>query len=82
MRRLHGKKRIIDAIIGIGCFGKKVDFLKEVLSSLELRDNLKSLGLDELTATKIHCFDKLTNMLVLSRSHFNIHFYLLLLNHQ
>eukprot|EP00957_Ditylum_brightwellii_P034985 2651969-Ditylum_brightwellii.AAC.1 len=27
-------------------------FLKEVLSTLELRDHLKSLDLDELTATK------------------------------
>eukprot|EP00957_Ditylum_brightwellii_P092977 7079217-Ditylum_brightwellii.AAC.1 len=34
------------------CAKKKVEFLKEVLSTLELRDHLKSLGLDELTATK------------------------------
>ena len=47
MRMMCGKKKIIKTIIEIGCFDKQVEFLKEVLSTLELRDNLKSLGLDE-----------------------------------
>jgi hypothetical protein len=53
MRRMCGKKKIIKTIIEIGCFDKQVDFLKEVLSTLELRDHLKSLGLDESTTTKV-----------------------------
>ena len=72
MRRMHGKKKIIKTIIEIGCFDKQVKFLKEVLSTLELRDHLKSLGLDELTATKVQCFDNMTKMLVLSKTKGNI----------
>ena len=72
MRRMCGKKKIIKAIIEIGCFDKQVESLKEVLSTLELRDHLKSLGLDELIATKVQCFDNLTGMLVLSKTKGNV----------
>ena len=42
------------------------------MSTLELRDHLKSLGLDELTTTKVRCFDNLTKMLVLSKTKGNV----------
>ena len=69
---MHGEKKMIKTIIEIGCFDKQVEFLKEVLSTLELKNHLKSLGLDELTATKVQCFDNLTKIIVLSKTKGNV----------
>ena len=49
-----------------------MEFLKKFLSTLELRDHSKNLGLDELTATKVHCFDSMTKTLVLSKTKDNV----------
>eukprot|EP00957_Ditylum_brightwellii_P018851 1417068-Ditylum_brightwellii.AAC.1 len=38
-RRMCGKKKIKETIIEIGCFDKQVEFLKEALIALELRDH-------------------------------------------
>jgi hypothetical protein len=39
---------------------------------LELRDHLKSIGIDKLIATKVQCFDNMTKMLVLSKTKGNV----------